>query len=67
MISGSTTLYLKERGYSNEESVFFGILVGMVFGIVKENMYDKNYSISDMQSWGIGAVLGSISVSFSFD
>ncbi len=66
VISGSVTKFAKSKGFSKNKSVFLGILSGVVFGIVKENMYDKNYSVSDMQSWGIGAMLGAITVSFTF-
>jgi hypothetical protein len=66
VISGSVGYLAKEAGFSKSESVFIGMATGLVFGILKENLYDKNYSISDMQSWGIGAMIGAISVSFSF-
>jgi VanZ family protein len=66
VISGSVTILAKDTGFSKTESILIGLATGLAFGILKENMYDKNYSVSDMQSWGIGAILGSISVSFTF-
>jgi len=65
-ISESVTEFAKNRGFSKNKSVFLGILSGVVFGVVKENIYDKNYSVTDMQSWAIGAILGAVTVSFTF-
>jgi uncharacterized membrane protein YcjF (UPF0283 family) len=61
-ISGLATYYAKEYGMSSEMAFITGLVTGVAFGYAKEKWIDKNYSTSDMQSWTIGAVVGSVGV-----